>query len=241
MTNLRTWDIMILDDGVVIPFYIQSSRDTRFSVIAETRDAVDEKDAADGDIDFGTWLGMGGFKLHGIIECDTLEARNVAGNILRRQLNDCRSPKTITYEHTPDKFTAIQLTDRPEIVRFPNHLEVRAEFKAYPFWLGTVERSIVGSGVIENEGTFETGLLIEVAGPVTDPSLTIGGQELQYTGTVGDGEVLFVDTEREIVRIGNVNVIGDYNGVFPLLYPGKMPVTVPGNVTVTIRWRDKWI
>ena len=235
-------DIIIQDEGIITPFNIQSSRETRFTILPQTRDAVDEKEAADGDIDFGTWLGMGEFNLHGIIEFDSIEERNAAGNLLRQQLNDCRKPKTIAYECTPNRYNIIQLTGRPEITRFPCHLEIRAQFKAYPFWFGTEEKSLTGGGTIENEGTFETPLTIEISGPATNPSVVIGSSTLAYNGNIPAGQKLVIVTQEGnagTVKLGNTNALGDYNGVFPMLPPGTLNVTAGDNVT--IKWRDCWL
>lgn len=127
-------DIIIQNDGIVTPFNIQSSRETRFTLMPQTRDATDSKEAADGEIDFGTTLGMGEFTLHGIIEFDTISERNAIENELRKQLNECRNPQQISYEHSPDKYNIIRLTGRPEIIRYPHHLEIRAYFKSDPMW-----------------------------------------------------------------------------------------------------------
>lgn len=160
--NVTPRDIMILDDGIVLPFYLQSSQDTKFTIIAETRDALDENEYADGDIDFGTVLGMNEFTLHGVVEFDSIAERNTICNTLRKQFNDCRQPQTIGYEYSPNRYTIVRLAQNPDIIRFPYHVEVRATFKADPFWYGVEVKTLTGNGVIVNEGTHETGFAIEI-------------------------------------------------------------------------------
>jgi phage-related protein len=235
-------DIIIQDDGIITPFNIQSSRETRFTLLPQTRDVTEEKEAADGDIDFGTWLGMGEFNLHGIVEFETIAERNLIESDIRKKLNDCRIPKQIQYECSSEKFTYIRLTGRPEIVPYPHHLEIRAQFKADPFWRSVVEHVLTGSGVITNAGTFETPPTVEITGPVTNPSLTIGSQTLAYTGTVPTGQKLIITAIEEgagTAKIDSVNAMAGYNGVFPMLQPGDTAVTAESNVTV--KWYDRWI
>jgi phage-related protein len=235
-------DIIIQNDGIVTPFNIQSSRETRFTLLPQTRDATDSKEAADGEIDFGTTLGMGEFTLHGIIEFESINERNTIEYEIRRHLNDCRKHKQVFYECSPEKYNIVRLTGRPEITRFPHHLEIRAQFKADPFWRSTIEHMLTGSGTLVNAGTFETPLIIEITGPATNPSVTIGDKVLAYTGTILSGQKLIITVIEDgagTAILNGANAMIEYNGLFPLLQPGSVNVTADNNVT--IRWRDRWI
>ena len=99
--------------------------------------------------------------------------------------------------------------------------------------------SLTGNGTITNEGSIETGLVIEIVGAATNPGLTIGNATLKYTGTISEGQKLIIDTERQTAKIGSTNAMANYNGVFPMLKPGDATVTASENVT--IKWKDKWI
>ncbi len=237
--NVTPRDIMILDDGIVLPFYLQSSQDTRFTIMAETRDAVDDTDYGDGDIDFGTVLGMNEFTLHGVVEFDSIAERNTICNTLRKQFNDCRQPQTIGYEYSPNRHTIVRLAQNPDIIRFPYHVEIRAMFKADPFWYGVEVKTLTGNGVIVNDGTVETPLIIEIKGQVSNPTVVIGDDVLAYNGSLSNNETLVIDTEKQTVKIGSMNVLDKFSGDFKALEPGKVNVVADDNVT--IRWRDRWI
>jgi len=234
-------DIIIQDDGIISPFNIQSSMETRFTLMPETRDTTEEKEAADGDIDFGTELRTNFFILHGIIEFSTVDERNLIESTLKAQLNECRSPQRIMYECAPGRYTLVRLTGKPEITRYVYHIEVRAEFKADPFWSSIEEHSITGSGILINAGTFETPLVIEITGPVTNPSVVIGDQTLTYTGTVPSGQTLVIDTGNQTVKLNGVNALDKYNDIFPMLQPGNIDVTAASGGTTVFKWRDRWL
>ena len=109
-----------------------------------------------------------------------------------------------------------------------------------PFIYGTFEKSLTGNGKIKNEGTFETGLIIEISGAITNPSVTIGTDILTYTGTITSGNTLVIDTLKKTVKIGNNNAVDKFNGVFPLL-PSETELSVVASSNVKIKWRDKWL
>jgi phage-related protein len=231
--------IIIQNDGIIMPFNIQSSRETRFTILPQTRDITEKNEVADGETDFGTWLEMGEFYLHGVIEFGSLDERNILENNIRHLLYECRNPQKIFYECSPDKCNYITLTGAPEIKKYPKFLEIRAQFKAYPFWQSTEEHSITGNGELANIGTVETGLVVEISGPATNPIVTIGADALKYTGVIPAGQKLIIDTEKQTAKIGLTNTMAGYNGVFPLLFPGSANVTAGSNVT--IKWKDRWV
>jgi phage-related protein len=235
-------NIVIQNDGIISPFNIKYSAETKFSLMPATRDMTDENEAADGEIDFGTEFDMGDFTMHGIIEFDTLIERNSVEDELRRLLNECRKSQQIIYEHTPDKFIMIKLSEKPDIKRYPRFLEVRAQFKTDPFWFSTEEHSLTGNGTITNNGTFETPLTIEIAGLVTNPSVIIGSDTLAYTGTIPSGQTLILTVIANgsgTAKIGSVNAMVGYNKAFPTMQPGSINITASSNVT--IKWRDCYL
>ena len=232
-------DIIIQNDGFITPFNILTSKETRFTILPQTRDAIDELEIGDGDIDFGTGLAMGEFNLHGIIEFNSIEQRNTIEQEIKKQFNNCRTPKTIAYECSPEKFNVIRLTGKPEITRYPFHLEVRAQFKTYPYWQSTDEHLLTGSGTIANNGTLETGLIIEITGSVVNPIVVVGDKTLTYSGSISSGKTLVIDTCTKTAKIGTINAIANYNNVFPILEPGSVNVSAGSNVK--IKWRDRWI
>lgn len=231
--------IIIKSDRVMEPFGIQLSRESEFALIAPSESSTEEVQGLDGEIDFGTTLKNGEYRLNGIIEHDGPYNRNSVIDGVVAKFLECMELTELTYEVKPNLITYARITGKPDFVPYPNFTRVNFDLKLDPFWYSN-EKSLVGNGVIINEGTFETGLIIEVNGPSTNPTLTIGGKVLSYTGIVASGEKLVIDTERETVKNGNLNAMVNYNKVFPTLQAEESLAVVAGS-NVIIKWRDKWI
>jgi phage-related protein len=99
------------------------------------------------------------------------------------------------------------------------------------------ENSLTGSGTATNAGNVETFPTIEIAGPVTNPSVTVNGINLAYTGTVDAGDTLVIDCEDQTVYIGTTNVIENFTGDFPSFQVGANIVVG----TAVFKWRDKYL
>ena len=236
-------DILLYNDGSVEPFRtLQLSSESRMSLMPETRDTSEEKDSADGDIDFGTDYGMGEFVLHGIIELEDGDDRYAITDTLKGQLNDCRTPQGLMYECQPTMYALVRLTGRPEIIENPHHIEVRAEFKADPFWRSISEYAITGAGSIVNAGTFETPLKIEIPGPATNPSISVGATVIAYSSAVAAGQTLVINTDTQTAYIGSVNAMASVVGnVGYMLAPGVSVAVTPSISTAIVKWRDRFI
>ena len=232
--------ITITEDGIIEPFGIILSRETRQQLLPPTRDISEEKEAADGDIDFGTELKAGELILHGIIEFEP-EDKYSAKTTLAGQLKDCIDPQQLVFEVNPDMSIFVRLSGKPEIVEYASWIEVTIPFKTEPFWVSPDENTLTGSGTLTNAGTFETPLTIEIAGPVTNPSVVVGSETLSYTGTIESGQTLTINTEYQTAKIGSTNATSGYNGVYPLLQPGSTNVTAVVAGTTLFRWRNRWI
>jgi len=234
--------ILIQEDGIISPFSIIASRETILSLMPETRDSYEEVEAADGDVDFGTDLGMVDFLLHGIIELEDDDDKYAVVDVLKDQLNDCRIQQELTYECQPTIYALVRLTGKPEITENPHHIEVRAQFKADPFWRSVTEYSLTGAGNIVNNGTFECPILIEIPGPMTSPSISVGASVLAYTGYISAGALLVIDTDTQTAKIGSINAMATLTGDADYkLAPGVSVAVVPSISSISVSWNDRWI
>lgn len=237
--------ILIQDDGIITPFDIQSSNETKISLMPSTRDSYEEKDSADGDIDFETVYDMGEFILHGIIEFTEDDDKNAILDTLKGQLNNCRAPQELTYECQPDKYILVRLTGKPEIIEFPHHFEIRAQFKTDPVWYSVVEHAQTGSGTITNLGTFETPILIEIPGPATNPSISVGASIIAYNSAVAAGQILMIDTNTQtayISAIAPINAMVAISGYIDYMFAPQISVTIiPSISAISVKWRDSYI
>ena len=95
-----------------------------------------------------------------------------------------------------------------------------------PFIVGSFEKILTGSGDIVNNGTFETPIIIEIAGSSTNPTVTIGTDSFSYTGTIPSGQMLIIDTDKATAKLNGTNVLDKITGPLPYyIQPGSIPVT----------------
>jgi len=231
--------LVIKKDGVMEPFGIQLSNESQITLLAPTENSIEEIQGIDGELDFGTYLKNGEYRLRGIVEYDNIENKNSIIDSIVSHFISCMEKQPLIFEVMPDKMTYARIIEKPEFIPYPTWVDVRFTLKLDPFWYSTDENNLIGSGTLVNRGTCETGLIVEFDGPAINPTLTIGNEVLNYNGNIPDGQKLIIDTDKQTAKIGNNNALANYNGIFPLLSPGETKVTASSNVT--IRWRDKWL
>lgn len=95
-----------------------------------------------------------------------------------------------------------------------------------------------------NNGILPCGFTVVFEGAVTNPSITVGGVEMEYVGEITSSLSLVIDTEKKLCYTldsgGNkVNVKKNYNGNYPLLEKGNN--TVSSEDTFTMSWREKYL
>ena len=131
----------------------------------------------------------------------------------------------------------VRYTQMMEIQDHAHHLQATVPLKMTDPFGYSEENSLTGSGTATNAGNYETYPTIEIAGPVTNPSVTVNGINLAYTGTVDEGDTLVIDCEDQTVYIGTANVIENFAGDFSSFQVGANIVVG----TAVFKWRDKYI
>lgn len=238
LTRLKYYFFVTLDN-ILMPLGVQIARDSHIDIVPSTRDYADEIPGRHGEVDFGTELGARAIEFHVATDEMGPEERE---NFKRQYAKHIKSdiPKSLVFENCPEKTYEVKYAGKIDPTQYPFNTEFVIPFKmSKPFIEGSYEKVHTGSGTISNDGTFETPLIVEIHGPAKDPVITIGNDILSYTGTIGNGQTLVIDTEKQTVKIGPVNVIDGYNGIFPMLQPGSVDVTADDNVTV--KWYNRWI
>lgn len=228
-------------DNILLPLGVRVTGDSRHELLPSTRDSVEEIPGRHGEIDFGTELKSRLLELDvATDEGHTPIEKSHLQRLFAKYLNPTKGYKPLIFSDDDEKTYMVKYSGKIDVSNFPTWFKFVLPFKmGDPFIIGSFEKTLVGSGTLINDGTTETGLIIEINGPATNPTIAIGGETLKYTGTISNGQKLIIDTSLETAKIGSSNAMANYDGSFPLLYPGETSVTAPSNVS--IRWRDKWI
>jgi len=235
--------IVIGNDGLISPFGLYLLRDSKFQLLAPTRDIKEESDEFDGEIDFGTELAVGFEELRCVTEDGLSNAEKASKKAkLAEIFNNLReNGDWLVFENLPGKKKFVRLDGRVNIEEYSTWLRVDIPLKYDPLWVGTEEKQRVGSGIIVNEGNFETPLIIAVKGIIVDPEIVVGDEVLKYNGTVGSADVLIIDTGNQTVTFNGVNALSYFEGNFPKIQPGETEVVVPSEGTTIFCWNDRWL
>lgn len=232
----------VIDSNKILhPLGVRVTGDSRLELLPATRDNTEEIPGRHGEIDFGTELKARPLELHVVTkEGYSPLAKSRLQRFIAKYLDPTKGAKTLIFSDDIEKTYKVKYSGRIDLSEYATWFKFTIPFKmSDPFITGSFEKVLTGNGILVNEGTCETGLIVEIYGPTTNPSLTIGGEILSYTGTISTGTKLIIDTGMETAKIGSSNALGDYNGVFPMLQPGETNVISSSNIT--IKWRDKWI
>lgn len=215
--------------------------DSRYELLPATRDITEEIPGRHGEIDFGVQFTTRLLELHvATDEGNSSLQKAHLKRLFASYLDPTKGEKTLIFLDDMEKTYLVKYSGKIDVTEYPTWFEFTIPFKmSNPFIIGTFEKTLIGNGVLINDGTFETPLIIEISGPVTNPSVIIGTDTLTYTGTISSGQTLIINTENETVKIGNTNAMAGYNGIFPTLLVGSTNVTAVNNVL--IRWRDRWL
>ena len=233
--------LVVTTHNILEPLGVKVTNDSRHELMPSTRDSAEEIPGMHGEIDFGTEFKARMLELSVVTNngYTSLEKSDLQ-RLFAMYLNPIRGAKKLVFSDDIDKCYMVKYSGKIDPTNHPTWFQFAIPFKmSDPFIYGTFDKSLVGNGNLINSGTYETGLIIEIQGPATNPTLTIGAEIITYSGTIPGGQSLVINTGKGTVKIGPVNAMADYNGALPLLYPGETPVVAPGNVT--IRWKDKWI
>ncbi|MFZ3171974.1 MAG: distal tail protein Dit [Carboxydocellales bacterium] len=168
------------------------------------------------------------------------EVREQLARAMARWLNPTMGAQPLIYAVDEKKTYYVRYAGKIPLDQWPNYMEFVIPLKMTdPIIVGSFEEQKTGSGVLSNEGNEEVALTIEVVGPITNPSITIGSSTLLYTGTINGGSQLIIDTGALTVELDGANAMTEYSGGFPKLPPGDTAVTA--SAQVTFKWRARWV
>lgn len=255
--------ILIKNDGTVEPFGLKYLGGSSFFLIAPAIDHDETVQAADGEAEFPTMFANGSYTLNMATKQGMSRAELYTKKTeLAAFFNAFRkSWDTLAWEFASDKVWDIKVNGRVEFRPRPGGwFEVILPLKVKPHKRAASteasfgnEQAAVGMGAVYdpdheddialiNSGTIETPIIIEITGPVTDPSVTIGDDELAYTGIISAGDKVTIDTGAKTCKFNTNNAIINYNEKWPKLQPGSTILSMPAiQGAVKVSWFNKWL
>jgi len=206
------------------------------------KEYVDNAPGRHGELLFDTKLSSRLLELH-VATDDGLTPlqKEQLKRTIARYLNPVAGTKKLIFQDDEDKAYEVKYAGKIDLTQYSDWMDFTIPFKmANPAAVSSVENTLTGNGTLTNSGNLETGMIIEISGAITDPSIVIGAYTLSYDGTISAGQTLVIDTEAMTVELDGVNVIDNFTGEMPLmLQPGNTVVTASSQVT--FKWYDRWL
>lgn len=228
------------ENGYLQPLGVKVTRGVEFT--RNFKDYSEEVPGKDGEILFGVDIEAGLISLPCFVETtpDTWDAKEAE---IMGYLNPKLGVQTLTFANRPGKVYNVLYAGQLKFAEEgPGYRMFTIPFKMHnPLISASVQSSLIGSGTAVNGGNNETPCIVEIVGAVTNPSVTIGGKTMTYTGTVTASDTLVIDTEKLTCTFNGANALANYNGVFPMLAVGNNTVTAPALGTIAVKWYNKFI
>jgi phage-related protein len=232
-------------NGILQPLGLKWISDNRFEVIPAVRKYTEEIAGRDGEICFGRNLrprmlnAVVGMRVSEDVSSSDYRAK--VFDQIAAQLDPLDGEQSLAFYDEPEKVYIVELAGVVDIPRERGYIEFELAFEMFnPYKAGATQKSLTGSGTAVNAGNKATPFTLTIQGPVTNPSVTVAGYTMAYTGTIGAGSTLVIDTGNLTGVLGGANALPNYNGVFPKLQPGNNAVTAAAAGTTTLNWYDRW-
>lgn len=231
-------------EGDLNPLGVIVLRDSRHELMPQTRNTTEEIPGRHGEIDFGSEFKARAIELH-VATLDGLTAlqKEQLKRTIAKYLNPVSGTKKLVFLDDIDVQYEVKYAGKIDLTKYADWMEFTIPFKMCQPFIESREWHIqTGAGVIVNSGTFETPILIEIPGPATNPTVSIGTSIISYIGTIASGQTLVIDTGAQTAKIGSSNMIANVSGAIDyMLQPGISASVVPSISTTRIKWRDRWL
>jgi predicted phage tail component-like protein len=235
---------VITCEGRLNPLGVIVLRDSRHELMPQTRDNTEEIPGRHGEIDFGSEFRSRLLELH-VATDDGLSAlqKEQLKRTIAKYLNPVVGTKKMVFLDDMDVEYEVKYSGKIDLTKYTDWMEFTIPFRMNnPLIESTAEHTQTGTGVIINAGTFETPILVEIPGPATSPTVSVGTSVISYTSTIAAGQSLIIDTATQTAKIGSVNAIAQVSGdIDYMLEPGANVSVVPSVSTTVIKWRDKYL
>ena len=228
------------EKGILQPLGVTVLRGVEF--ITNTVDYSESVPGRDGEYDFGCDLGPKLINIPVAIDTTPSTWADKEAEIMG-YLNPKLGEQPLTFANRPGK---VYMARYAGTLGFKDdgryHREFTLPFKvSKSYGIASTQSLLEGSGTAVNGGNDVCPVIVEIVGPVTNPSVKIGSAEMKYTGQVTASDKLIIDTEKLTCTFNGVNALANYNGVFPKLAVGDNTVTAASAGTTQTIWLNRWI
>ncbi len=234
---------LVDSNGILQPLNVRVLRDSHIDLMPEIKIETDTIPGKHGEIHFDSKLGVRAIELSVATEEYTVEQREALKRTMAQYLNPASDAKALVFADDLEKQYMVKYAGKIDLSQHhPTWMQFVIPFKsATSYIMGAFEEEHIGSGTLTNVGNQETPLTIEIVGPVTNPSVTVGASTLAYSGTVNAGSMLVIDTEKMTVELDGMNVLPNYSGGFPWLSVGDTAVIAASTGITVFRYRGRWL
>ncbi len=210
--------------------------------IRNFKDYSEQVPGKDGEILFGIDMEAGLITLPCFVET-TPETWGAKEAVIMGALNPKLGVQTLTFANRQGKvYNVLYVGQLKFVEEGPGYRKFTLPFKMHdPIIKASTQSTLTGSGTAVNGGNDICPVTVEIVGPVTNPSVTVAGKTMTYTGTVTASDTLIIDTEKLTCTFNGANALANFNGVFPKLAVGNNAVTAASAGTTTVKWHNRWI
>ena len=227
------------ENGILQPLGVTVLRGVEF--ITNTVDYSESAPGRDGEYDFGCDLGPKLINIPVAIDTTPSTWADKEAEIMG-YLNPKLGEQPLTFANRPGK---VYMARYAGTLGFKDdgryHREFTLPFKvSKSYGIASTQSTLTGAGTAVNSGNDVCPIVVEIVGPVTNPSVTIGGKVMTYTGQVTASDTLIIDTEKLTATFNGANALANFNGIFPKLAVGNNAVTAASAGTTTVKWYNRW-
>lgn len=168
-----------------------------------------------------------------------------------------KGKRPLVLDVEPDKTVMAAVSNIMPLAQLVGLGEFPVTFRCDPFAEGTEVTSskdcVAGNNTLDinNAGTFETPMIITITGRTTtgihtiNPLITMGSLSIKWLGTLMQGEVLTIDTDKLTVLKGVANALSGHAGSWPKLQPGANTLAYSDEGVnkglVTVKYKPRWL
>jgi len=229
-------------NGILQPLGVTVLGDNRIDLLPGTRDYFESIPGRDGEFDFGCDLEGQILELHCMIYT-TRSTWPAMRNTIAGFLNPKLGTQALTFADEPGVVYYVRYSGKVSLTQYPFVREFTIPFKmCNPHRMASSQGSLTGSGTAVNGGNDVCPIIVEIVGPVINPSVTVAGLTMTYTGTVTASDKVIIDTEKRTVTFNGVNALGDnFNNVFPKLVVGSNAILAASSGTTSVKWTNRFL